>query len=125
MRGSYIAAVVVAVGAVVFGFREFVDPFELLVAPLAIPLAAAALVRNGSPLHVMQRPHVVFVLAWLAVCGPSIVRHGIETRRSATIWRRLVKGRCPRCGYILHATRARCPECGFVPGRDDPREGIS
>ena len=121
IRASYIGAVVVAAAAIVFGFRQYVDPYHLLLAPIAVVIAVPRLIQVGHIFSRVQLPHLLLLGTWLIACGPSIVRYYLESRRDVLAYRRQRRNCCPRCGYDLRATRARCPECGFVPVRDDPR----
>ena len=61
----------------------------------------------------------------LGVCGAIFAMNllwwlgQVRTAAGYRLARRLgLRGRCPRCGYDLHGTRAaRCPECGTDPVR--------
>jgi hypothetical protein len=119
VRASYLAAAVVAIVALASGSRAMIEPFDLILAPIAVLFAGVAALSSDLPARWIQL-RILFFVAWLAFCSPAIIRYYRDGYRNQRIDQRLRTGRCPRCGYHLRATRHRCPECGFVPGRDDP-----
>lgn len=65
--------------------------------------------RDWGFVTILALPHWFLVtLSIIATyfCAGRYLLHSLRLSR------RLIRGRCPNCGYDLRATPARCPECG-------------
>jgi hypothetical protein len=69
---------------------------------------------NGNWVHGNRFIGVVWMPYW---CIAAVTALAPTTAIAGRIFRRrrIVSGRCAKCGYDLRATPDRCPECGTIP----------
>lgn len=77
-------------------------------APLMWLPSEPGLYSPASRMRALATPYWPFAAAGLL--GAALSGRRLLALRRAR--RRLLSGRCPRCGYDLRASNARCPECG-------------
>jgi len=77
--------------------------------------------RLVSPTTRWSRVSANYLVIWLILAGlivvaVDVIRNLGKLGRFEREQRRLTKGNCPKCGYVLFFDRNehRCPECGFV-----------
>lgn len=88
--------------------------------PFAYTTSQSGVLSIGSQADIPYRP--LPGLAWSWMFWAAVAYVGLTGVAFVRVHRRLRKGKCPACAYVM-AGLARCPECGTVV-REDEDEGL-